>query len=453
MRKMPSPFAVGIIITAFVLIVSMALLNAGIYPRILNVGSRASIEVAFPNLSFSRPVGIYDANDGSNRLFVVEQEGIIQVFENSPNTTETNIFLDIRDRVDYGGEKGLLGLAFHPNFKNNGYFYVDYTTSINGNLQTRVSRFSVNSSDPNKADQSSELVLLEIDQPYANHNGGQIAFGPDGYLYIALGDGGSGGDPQGNGQNRKTLLGSILRIDIDNPSDGKNYGIPDDNPFVGNTEGYREEIFAYGLRNPWRFSFDPETGWLWAADVGQNRQEEIDIIEKGKNYGWNIMEGMLCYQPSTNCDQAGLELPIWTYGRDQGISVTGGYVYRGQKNPELVGKYIYGDYGSGRIWTLSYDDVDNPVNEELADTDLFISSFGVDSNQNLYICSYQDGKIYQLRPTASSQEESSIGQSMSASSQTTPFGTDILLLLITLGMTARTRNKLSKKLNLITKKS
>ena len=330
---------------------------------------------------------------------------------------------------------------------------MDYTTSINGNIQTRVSRFSVNSSDPNKADQSSELVLLEIDQPYANHNGGQIAFGPDGYLYIALGDGGSGGDPQGNGQNRKTLLGSILRIDIDNPSDGKNYGIPDDNPFVGNTEGYREEIFAYGLRNPWRFSFDPETGWLWAADVGQNRQEEIDIIEKGKNYGWNIMEGMLCYQPSTNCDQAGLELPIWTYGRDQGISVTGGYVYRGQKNPELVGKYIYGDYGSGRIWTLSYDDVDNPVNEELADTDLFISSFGVDSNQNLYICSYQDGKIYQLRPTASSQEESSIGQSMSASSQTTPFGTDILLLLITLGMTARTRNKLSKKLNLITKKS
>ncbi len=447
MKKVPSPFVGAILITAFLIVISLALLNAGIYPQVLNAGSTVDLELAFPNLSFSAPVGIYDPGDGSNRLFVLEQAGIIKVFERTPTVRDATIFLDIRDRVDYGGEKGLLGLAFHPDFSDNGLFYVDYTTSIGGQLKTRISRFNVSLNDPNKADSTTEKILLEVEQPYSNHNGGQLAFGPDGYLYISLGDGGSAGDPQGNAQNLKTLLGSILRIDVDNPSNGKNYGIPPDNPFVGNTKGYREEIYAYGLRNTWRFSFDPQTGWLWAGDVGQNRQEEIDIIQKGKNYGWNIMEGALCYNPSSNCNQEGLELPIWTYGRDQGISITGGFVYRGQRIPELVGKYIYGDYGSGRIWALTYDGTGEPINEELTDTNLFISSFGVDAQQNLYICAYQEGKIYQLKATGSSEGNGSITNgnennagttNNDAESQSTSFGIDLLQSFMILGAVAMT---------------
>ena len=351
------------------------------------------VVVAFPNLSFSNPVGLYSADDGTNRLFVVEQEGIIQVFENSRNISVAQVFLDIRDLVLFGGEQGLLGLAFHPDYAQNGYFYVDYVAD--NPRRTVIARYSVSAGNPAQADRNSEQILLEVNQPFPNHKGGQIAFGPDGYLYIGLGDGGSAGDPQGNGQNRATLLGKILRIDIDSSSQSLNYGIPSDNPFVGNTEGFREEIYAYGLRNPWRFSFDSATGRLWVADVGQDRMEETDIVEKGKNYGWNIMEGTLCYSPSQGCNQTGLELPVWEYGHDLGISITGGFVYHGSELPELRDAYIYGDFGSGRIWALQYDGVNAPVNKELMDSNLSIASFGIDPQNELYICGY-NGKIYKL---------------------------------------------------------
>ncbi len=355
---------------------------------------RYDIEVAFPNLMFDKPVGIYNAGDGRNRLFVVEQEGVIRVFENSKNTTSSNVFLDIIDRVLFGGEKGLLGLTFHPDFANNGYFYVDYTTD--NPRRTVIARYSVSSANSNAANSTSEVIILEVEQPYANHNGGQIAFGPDNYLYIALGDGGSGGDPLGNGQNPSTLLGSILRIDVDSSSDDKNYSIPSDNPFIGNNEGYQEEIFAYGLRNPWRFSFDPFTEWLWAADVGQNRREEVDIVEKGRNYGWNTMEGSLCYSPPSGCNQTGLELPIWEYDHSLGNSITGGFVYLGAELTELRSAYVYGDWGSGRIWAIWYNGSGDPVNKEIVDTAINIPSFGVDETNELYICSYA-GEIYKLK--------------------------------------------------------
>jgi hypothetical protein len=249
--------------------------------------------------------------------------------------------------------------------------------------------------DADQADRNSELVLLEVAQPFSNHKGGQLAFGADGYLYIGLGDGGSGGDPFGNAQNRSSLLGKILRIDVNSPSAGRNYGVPVDNPFAGNSLGYREEIYAYGLRNPWRFSFDPPTGKLWVADVGQNQREEIDLVEKGKNYGWNIMEASLCYSPSTGCDQTGLELPVWEYGRDEGSSVIGGFVYRGLTVTGLYGAYVYGDYGSGKIWALRYDGTSAPVNTLIAATSLSITSFGVDENNKLYFAAF-DGKIHKL---------------------------------------------------------
>ena len=349
----------------------------------------------FPNLSFSQPLDLQHPGDGSDRLFVVEKSGTIKVFENSSSVSSASVFLDIRDRVDdSGSEEGLLGLAFHPAYESNGYFYVNYTAS-NPN-RTIIARYQVSAANPNSADKESERQVLTFDQPYSNHNGGQLAFGPDGYLYIAVGDGGSAGDPNGNGQNRSTLLGSILRIDIDNPEDGNNYGIPPDNPFVGNTQGFREEIYAYGLRNPWRFSFDAANGELWAGDVGQNSYEEIDIIESGGNYGWNIMEGSHCYEPSSGCNQSGLELPIWEYDHDLGNSVTGGFVYRGPTLENLTGWYIYGDFGSGRIWALDNSNSGDPQNTELLNTDINISSFGVDADNELYICAF-GGSIYQLQ--------------------------------------------------------
>ncbi len=250
--------------------------------------AQLEIEMAFAELRFTRPVDLQHAGDGSDRLFVVEQAGVIQVFANDPSVASASVFLDIEDRVDdRDNEEGLLGLAFHPDFANNGFFYVDYTAS--NPSRTVIARYQVDPNDPNRADRDSEVIVLETGQPAGNHNGGQIAFGPDGFLYIALGDGGGGGDTFGNGQNPSTLLGSILRIDVDNPSNDRNYGIPADNPFVGNTQGFQEEIYAYGLRNPWRFSFDPETGRLWTGDVGQRSFDEIVIVENGGNYGWNTM--------------------------------------------------------------------------------------------------------------------------------------------------------------------
>ncbi|MHB1347948.1 MAG: PQQ-dependent sugar dehydrogenase [Candidatus Humimicrobiaceae bacterium] len=350
------------------------------------------VKDAFPGLAFNSPLDLQNAGDGTGRIFVAEQSGRIFVITGKADK-KAEEFLDINERIDdSGNEEGLLGLAFHPDFKNNGWFFVNYT----GANSTNISRFNVYRDNPDLADPDSEEIILTFSQPFSNHNGGKLAFNPDdGFLYISAGDGGGAGDPQGNGQNLKTLLGKILRIDIDNKDTGLNYSIPPDNPFKGNTEGYREEIYAYGLRNPWRFSFDSATGLLWAADVGQNKIEEIDIIQKGKNYGWSIMEGSFCYDPPSGCNAEGLELPVYEYQHPLGKSITGGYVYHGELLPVLNGAYVYADFVSGYIWALAYSDNQNVQNFTLAKTDLNISSFGVDEKQELYFTSF-DGKIYQL---------------------------------------------------------
>lgn len=361
-----------------------------------------AVERAFTKLQFTRPVDLQHAGDGSNRLFVVEQAGRILVFANDQLTASSAVFLDIKSRVkSTGNEEGLLGLAFHPDFKNNGYFFVDYTAPASGGnrvSQTTISRFKVKAGAPNEADTASELILMQIDQPYTNHNGGQIVFGPDGYLYIAMGDGGSGGDPQNNAQNKSSLLGKILRIDVNTQSGGKNYSIPSDNPLAGNTQGWKEEIWTWGMRNPWRFSYDAPSKRWWCGDVGQNKLEEIDILERGKNYGWRIMEGNSCYNPSSGCDTTGLVKPIVEYGRSLGASVTGGYVYRGARAQELTGSYIYADYVSGKIWALKYENGAVRENTEIVNSGLNIASFGVDQSNELYICAF-DGKIYRFAAT------------------------------------------------------
>jgi glucose/arabinose dehydrogenase len=384
------------------LVVTTALLAFPAFaPRAHAQGAPAyGIEVAFPNLEFRRPVDLQSARDGTGRLFVVEQDGVIRAFKNRTEEKTSVVFLDMRDRVNRdGNEMGMLGLAFHPDFKKHPEFFVDYTASKLGRRITRVSRFAV-SSYANAASGSSEENVIEIGQPYPNHNGGQVAFGPDGMLYIAMGDGGSAGDPQGNAQDTRSLLGKLLRIDVSK----KPYAIPRDNPFASGANGARGEIFAFGLRNPWRFSFDRVSGELWAGDVGQNTYEEIDRIEKGKNYGWDCREAMHPFQPVS--EQCGLcktahDLvdPVWEYGRSQGISVTGGYVYRGHALPDLVGWYVYADYGMGNVWALRVENR-KAVNRLLVDTNILISTFGVDENDELFLCAHDpsDGptKIYRL---------------------------------------------------------
>jgi glucose/arabinose dehydrogenase len=344
---------------------------------------------AFPKLSFNSPVDFTLANDGSNRLFVVEQRGVIQTFENNANAETKSVFLDLMGRVSSGGEMGLLGLAFHPDFKNNGLFFVNYTRN-SPRRQTVISRFKANGQT---ADPSSEAILLTFDQPYTNHKGGQISFGGDGFLYIATGDGGSSGDPQNYAQNRASLLGKMLRIDVNATNKG-NYGIPKDNPYTANTQGFSEEIYAFGLRNPWRFSFDSVTKDLWTGDVGQNKVEEIDIITKGGNYGWKVKEGNDCY--SGDCSRADLIAPVWSYiNGAEGRSVTGGVVYRGKKFADLVGKYFCGDYISGKIWVLTYDGKTVTKNEVITNVGA-VSAFGQDANGEIYILNYSSGKIYTL---------------------------------------------------------
>lgn len=353
---------------------------------------------AFPNLTFENPVDLQTPNDGSNRIFIVEQTGIIKAFQNNPEISSSKIFLDIRDRVTSGGERGLLGLAFHPDYVNNGLFYVDYT-STDSNLHTVVARYKVSNSNPDSAGVNSEEIILTQYQPFANHNGGKVAFGPEGYLYISFGDGGSGGDPYSNGQNLSTFLGKILRIDINSKSNNLNYSIPPSNPFEGNSSGYKEEIYAYGLRNPWRYSFDFTTNKLWCADVGQAQWEEIDTIQKGKNYGWNIMEGKHCYNPSSNCDTTGLTLPIWEYSHSSGnCSITGGFVYRGNTATGLTGKYIYADYCTSNIWALDASG-SLPQNQFLLKAPGLITAFGVDQDNELYFCNF-DGSIYKFKSSS-----------------------------------------------------
>ena len=314
---------------------------------------------------------------------------------NKADVKKPSIFLDISNQVESGGEKGLLGLAFHPDYKNNGYFYVNYTSG--DPLETVISRFKANTSNPNTADPKSEVVLLRFRQPYENHNGGKVAFGNDGFLYIAVGDGGSGGDPGNRAQNRKELLGKILRIDVNKPSGNLKYSIPADNPFAGNKQGFREEIYAYGMRNPWRFNFDRQTGALWAGDVGQNKIEEVDIIENGGNYGWRIMEADECFK-SNDCEKNGLRGPIWSYeqGSETGNSITGGYVCRDKNLPGLNGKYIFGDFVTGNVWALTYANNKAVKNERITKLTDGLSSFGEDANSNLYVLAYGAGKVYKI---------------------------------------------------------
>lgn len=360
---------------------------------------------AFPNLpNFALPLGIENAKDGTNRLFVVEQKGKIYVFQNSPTVSTRKLFIDLADKVSQGGgEMGLLGLAFHPNYKNNGYFYVNYTTTQGYPRLTSVtSRFSVSASNKDSAVRSSELVLHTVQQPYDNHNGGCIKFGPDGYLYISYGDGGSGGDPQNRAQNLDSLLGKILRLDVDNTSGGNNYAIPASNPFASHPNNNRKQVFAYGLRNVWRMSFDAVTGKLWGGDVGQGKWEEIDIIESGKHYGWKTLEGKHCYSPSSGCDSSGKVMPVIEYEHLNGdLSVTGGYVYRGSLNPGLYGKYLYGDYGTGRIW-MADEANPTPTNQLLIETvnpKRLLSTFGVDENDEIYFTAFYPGRLWTIEST------------------------------------------------------
>lgn len=340
---------------------------------------------------FTKPLFLTNAGDGSGRLFVVEQVGrILLVKEGQINPAP---FLDIVSIVGSdANEQGLLSLAFHPDYAGNGLFFVNYT---NKQGDTVIARYSV-SGDPDAADPNSAKILLTIDQPYANHNGGQLAFGPDGYLYVGMGDGGAANDPHNNGQNLNTLLGKILRLDVDN---GDPYGIPADNPFAANGEG-SPEIWSYGWRNPWRFSFDPAAGDLYLADVGQNQYEEINVelagTAGGQNYGWRIMEGSHCFDGSCDPASQALVLPIAEYDHGQGCSVTGGYVYRGSQFPALNGIYFYGDYCSGLIWGLRREADGSWSQAQLASTGYIISSFGQDEAGEVYLVNHSTGEIFQL---------------------------------------------------------
>lgn len=351
------------------------------------------IEAAFPKLKFVRPLALTHAGDGTNRVFVVSQLGAIHVFPNQQTAGATKVFMDITSKVVYKekeNEEGLLGLAFHPRYKENRYFYVYYTTTDAPHTSV-VSRFQTLSDDPNRADPATEVEIMRIPQPFWNHNGGTICFGPDGYLYIGLGDGGAANDPQGNGQNLKTLLGSVLRIDVDRRAGGQQYAIPRDNPFVNRT-GARPEIYAYGIRNIWRMSFDRQTGQLWAADVGQDTWEEIDLIRSGGNYGWNLREGFHAFVPKNGKahpdaeTKQGLLDPIWEYHHDVGKSITGGHVYRGSRVPELVGHYLYADYVTGKMWALRYDEAKKKVvaNHTIAGNIKPVFSFGEDEEGDVY---------------------------------------------------------------------
>jgi len=355
------------------------------------------IEKAFPGLSFQRPLQFTHAGDGTDRIFVVTQKGIIYVLPNRADVgpEQRKVFLDWSHivRTD-DNEEGMMGLAFHPKHRHNGLFYVYYTTRP---LQSVVARFRVTKDDADRADPESFEKLLNFPQPYSNHNGGSLEFGPDGCLYIGLGDGGSGGDPQRHGQNLESILGKVLRIDVDGRDPGLQYAIPKDNPFADRGPRVRREIWAYGVRNIWRLSFDRLTGTLWAGDVGQNLWEEIDIIVRGGNYGWNLREGMHPFRPELAKGDEKLIDPIWEYDRSLGKSITGGIVYRGKRLADLYGAYLYADYVSGYIWALRYDGQKVTQNTLSVKSRLPVSSFGQDEAGEAYFTAF-DGNIYKFRP-------------------------------------------------------
>jgi glucose/arabinose dehydrogenase len=357
--------------------------------------SQISFVNAFPGRNFTQPVFLTHSGDGTNRIFVVQQNGFIKEFPNDSTGSVVNIFLNVTNKIITGSEQGLLGLAFHPNYSANRFFYVNYTRVGDG--ATIVSRFTTQSGNPNKADSLSELILLTIPQPFSNHNGGNVMFGQDGFLYIGMGDGGSGGDPGNRAQNTNELLGKILRIDVNNPSGGNNYGIPPGNPYI--SSGGLPEIFCIGMRNPWRFSQDPATGTIYCGDVGQGTWEEVDILQVGKNYGWRILEGTNCYNPATNCDTTGKTMPIAEYNHTLGrCSITGGYVYRGTGVPSLLGRYIYADYCGRQVYKLLYQNGIVSEQDQAVTAPSLVFSFGVDQFNELYtLCS--DGNIYKMRGT------------------------------------------------------
>ncbi len=382
-----------------VALVAAVLLGQALWPAGL-CDLSAQGDATWPELVLTRlvgglesPVHITHAGDGSGRLFVVEQVGRIRILRDGDVLERP--FLDIADRVSCCGERGLLSVAFPPGYASGGHFYVNYTDRSG---TTVVARYSVGS-DSDVADRDSEEILVTIPQPYANHNGGQLAFGPmDGYLYIGTGDGGSGGDPQNNAQNPDSLLGKMLRIDVE--SGMRPYAIPASNPHV-QTPGYRPETWALGLRNPWRFSFDRRTGDLYIGDVGQGQWEEVDFQAAssggGENYGWRIMEGSHCYDPQI-CDPIGLVLPVAEYDHSRGwCSVTGGVVYRGQEYPRMAGLYFFADFCTGTVWGMQYDG-SAWRRAILAEAGFPVSSFGEDEEGNIYLVHYY-GEVYALSDT------------------------------------------------------
>lgn len=377
----PAAFAFGFIFLALV----------AATPAVAEIPS-VRLVPALPHIQFERPLCLAAPDDGTGRLFVVEQGGRIHVVPNDTAAVRSQVFLDLSAKVrTRHNEEGLLAMALHPQFARHGQFFVYYSAS--DPRRTVLSRFTVSAADSNRADPRSEVVILEVEQPYGNHNGGMILFGPDGYLYLSYGDGGSAGDPHGNSQNLGTLLGKIIRIDVDGRDSGLAYSIPADNPFVGRP-GARSEIWAYGLRNVWRMSFDRANGMLWAGDVGQNKWEEIDIIERGGNYGWNLREGFHPYGRSQFTEL--MIDPVHEYGREDGASVTGGYVYRGHRFPELAGIYIFADYVTGTIWGLRFDEEGVSEHGILLKQPNNISSFGETAEGELLITCF-DGRVYHLQ--------------------------------------------------------
>jgi len=359
-----------------------------------------ALERVWPRLRFKRPVYLTGAGDGSGRMFVVEQDGVIRVFHPSKTVDSSSVFLDISARVSRKfNEEGLLGLAFHPEFKKNGVFYVHYSSSVT-DMEGVLARYRVSRDDPDRADPDSEEIILSQTQPWRNHQGGMIEFGPDGFLYISFGDGGAANDPKKSGQDLGTWLGAILRIDVDRKDPGKAYAVPKDNPFV-KKEGARPEIWAFGLRNVWRFSFDRKTGELWAGDVGQNKWEEVSIIPKGGNMGWRRFEAKATFDAKTPLATEPHVEPVAAYGRQWGISITGGYVYRGKQHRSLVGSYFYGDYASGNLWRVvsrGRGKSRSFKSELVRRTGRSIASFGEDDDGELFVLSF-DGGIYRVVPS------------------------------------------------------
>lgn len=375
----------------------------------LRVYSQYQLVKAFPDLPrFSLPAEIVHAGDGTNRMFVVQQRGLIYSFDNNPQANSRKVFLDLRTKVSQGGSDfGLLGLAFHPDFENNRKLYVYYTFDSTGSQSgkwCRLSAFVADSLNPDTVYLETQDILITFSkQPTTQHNGGKLVFGPDGYLYFSVGDGGGTGDPLNNGQSRTSWLGKIHRIDIDTMTGGRRYGIPPGNPYA-NDPVFRKELFAYGFRNVWKFCFDPPTNRLWAADVGNTAREEINLIQNGKNYGWNKMEGFICY-PENNCDTTGRNFarPVIDFIRDSAVSIIGGYVYRGNELPELYGKYLFADWYFGKIWALDYQGPGQVTYTRLLDSNMYLSSFGVDQNNEIYLLqhSYADSSsIYKIINTA-----------------------------------------------------